>query len=97
MLDKNVSANGNPKANVAVIYKGLWGEQGTEVCEGGISSEQALCGRVCLGRRDTLDENLGLESESLRSRPASSRRTCLMSANTSSAAESLVLMKPSSA
>jgi hypothetical protein len=30
------------------------------VCEGGISSEQALCGRVRLGRRDTLDENLGL-------------------------------------
>jgi hypothetical protein len=28
--------------------------------EGGISSEQALCGRVRLGRRDTLDENLGL-------------------------------------
>ena len=60
VLDKSVSANGNPKANVAVIYKGLGGEQGTEVCEGGISSEQALCGRVRLGRRDTLDENLGL-------------------------------------
>jgi hypothetical protein len=60
VLDKSVSANGNPKANVAVIYKGRGGEQGTEVCEGGISSEQALCGRVRLGRRDTLDENLGL-------------------------------------
>jgi hypothetical protein len=60
VLDKNVSANGNPKANVAVIYKSLGGEQGTEVCEGGISSEQALCGRVRLGSRDTLDENLGL-------------------------------------
>ena len=60
MLDKSVSANGNSKANVAVIYKGLGGEQGTEVCEEGISSEQALCGRVHLGRRDTLDENLGL-------------------------------------
>jgi hypothetical protein len=59
VLDKSVSANGNPKANVAVIYKGRGGEQGTEVCEGGISSEQALCGRVRLGRRDTLDENLG--------------------------------------
>jgi hypothetical protein len=35
VLDKSVSANGNPKkANVAVIYKGLGGEQGTEVCEG---------------------------------------------------------------
>jgi hypothetical protein len=46
VLDKSVSANGNPKANVAVIYKGRGGEKGTEVCEGGISSEQALCGRV---------------------------------------------------
>ncbi len=60
MLDESVSANGNPKANVAVVYKGLGGEHRTEVCEGGISSEQALCGRVRLGRRDTLDENLGL-------------------------------------
>jgi hypothetical protein len=61
MLDKSISANGNPKSNVAVIYKSLGCEQGTEVCEGGISSEQALCGRVRLGRRDTLDnENLGL-------------------------------------
>ena len=50
VLDKRVSANVNPKANVTVIYKGLGGEQGTEVCEGGISSEQALCGRVRLGR-----------------------------------------------
>jgi hypothetical protein len=60
VLDKSISANGNPKANVSVIYKGLGGEQRTEVCEGRISSEQALCGRVRLGRRDTLDENLGL-------------------------------------
>ena len=30
VLDKSVSANGNPKSNVAVIYKGLGGEQGTE-------------------------------------------------------------------
>ena len=60
VLDKNVSANGNPKSNVAVIYKSLGGEQGTEVSEGGISSEQGLCGCVRLGRRDTLDENLGL-------------------------------------
>jgi hypothetical protein len=53
VLDKSVSVNGNPTTNVAVIYKGLGGEQGTEVCEGGIT--------------------------------ASSRRTCLMSENTSSA------------
>jgi hypothetical protein len=63
VLDKRISANGNPKANVAVDYEGLGGEQGTDVCEGGISSEQALGGRVCLGRRDTLDENLGLVIE----------------------------------
>ena len=30
VLDKIVSANGNPKSNVAVIYKDLGGEQGTE-------------------------------------------------------------------
>ena len=60
VLDKSVSANGNPKANVAVVYKGLGGEQRTEVGEGGISSKQALCGRVRLSRRDTPDKNLGL-------------------------------------
>ena len=60
VLDKSVSANGNPKANVAVVYKGLGGEQRTEVGEGGISSKQALCGRVCLSHSDTLHENLGL-------------------------------------
>jgi hypothetical protein len=32
VLDKSISANGNPKANVAVIYKGLGVDQGTEVC-----------------------------------------------------------------
>ena len=30
VLDKIVSANGNPKSNVAVIYKDLGGDQGTE-------------------------------------------------------------------
>ena len=60
VLDKNVSANGNPKAKVAVVYKDLGGEQRTEVCEGGMSIEQALCGRVRLSRRDTPDKNLGL-------------------------------------
>jgi hypothetical protein len=59
VLDKSISANGNPKANVSVIYKGRGGEQGTEVCEGGMRSEQAMSGRVRLGCRDTLDENLG--------------------------------------
>jgi hypothetical protein len=28
VLDKRISANGNPKANVAVHYEGLGGEQG---------------------------------------------------------------------
>ena len=60
VLDKSVSANGNPKANLAVVYKGLKGEQRTEVGEGRISSNQALCGRVRLSRRDTPDKNLGL-------------------------------------
>ena len=53
VLDKSVSANGNPKAKVAVVYKGLGGEQRTEVCEGWMSIDQALCGRVRLSRRDT--------------------------------------------
>jgi hypothetical protein len=39
VLVKRISANGNPKANVAVDYEGLGGEQGTDVCEVGISSE----------------------------------------------------------
>ena len=60
VLNKSVSANGNPKAKVAVVYKGLGGEQRTEVCEGGMSIDQALCGRMRLSRRDALDENLGL-------------------------------------
>ena len=60
VLDKSVSANGNPKAKVAVVYKGLGGEQRTEVCEGGMSIDQAMCGRVRLCLCDALDENLGL-------------------------------------
>jgi hypothetical protein len=31
MLDKSFSADGNPKSNVAVNYKGCWRKQGTEV------------------------------------------------------------------
>ena len=97
VLDKSVSANGNPKANVAVVYKGLGGEQRTEVGEGGISSKQALCGRVRLSRRDTPDKNddpsfIVLLVLSLMSRPASSLRTSLMSESTASATESLALM-----
>ena len=53
VLDKSISANGNPTANVAVVDKGLWGEQRTKVCEGRISSEQALCASAA-------EMNLGL-------------------------------------
>jgi hypothetical protein len=63
VLDKSTSADGNPKANVAVNHKRRGREQGTEVREGGIGNEQALCGSVRLSRRDTLDENLGLVIE----------------------------------
>ena len=85
VLDKNVSANGNPKSNVAVIYKSLGGEQGTEVCEGGITVSRR-CAAVCASAAEIpLTRILVL---SLRSRPASSRRTCLMSESTSSATES---------
>ena len=75
VLDKSVSANGNPKAKVAVVYKGLGGEQRTEVGEGGMSIDQALCGRVRLSRRDALDENLGLVVDI--TSPASSLRSSL--------------------
>ena len=65
VLDKSISADGNPKANVAVSYKrrGSAPQQGTEVREGGIGNEQALCGSVRISRRDALDENLGLVIE----------------------------------
>jgi hypothetical protein len=90
VLDKIVSANGNPKSNVAVIYKGLGGDQGTEVCEGGISSEQR-CAAVCASAAE-IPLTTRILVLSLKSRPASSRRTCLMSESTSSATESLDLM-----
>jgi hypothetical protein len=45
VLDKSISADGNPKANVAVNHKRRGREQGTEVREGGIGNEQALCDR----------------------------------------------------
>jgi hypothetical protein len=41
-------------------YKGRGREQGTELREGGIDNEHALCGSVRISRRDALDENLGL-------------------------------------
>jgi len=88
VLDKSISADGNPKSNVAVNLKRCGREQGTEVHEGGIGTEQALCGSVRISRRDTLYENLGLVIEA---RPASSLRTCLMSESTSSATNSLAL------
>jgi hypothetical protein len=39
VLDKSISADGNTKANVAVNHKRRGREQGTEVREGGISSQ----------------------------------------------------------
>jgi len=60
MLDKGISADGNPKANVAINRKARRREQRTEVIEGGIGSEHAQGGSVRVGRRDTLDEKLGL-------------------------------------
>ena len=63
VLDKSISADGNPKSNVAVNLKRRGREQGTEVHEGGIGNEQALCGSVRISRRDTLDENPVLVSE----------------------------------
>jgi len=103
VLDKSISAYGNPKSNVAVNLKRCWREQGTEVHEGGICNEQSMRGSVRISLRDTLYENLGLVpflflKEQikgiiiLRVRPTSSLRICLMSESTSSATDSLVLM-----
>ena len=58
MLDKGISADGNPKANVAINHKARRREQRTEVIEGGIGSEHAHGGSVRVGRRDTLTRNL---------------------------------------
>jgi hypothetical protein len=41
MLDKGISADGNPKANVAINHKARRREQRAEVFEGGIGSEHA--------------------------------------------------------
>ena len=60
MLDKGISADGNPKANVAINHKARRREQRAEVFEGGIGSEHVQGGSVRVGRRDALDEKLGL-------------------------------------
>jgi hypothetical protein len=60
VLDKSISADGSTKANVAVNHKRRGREQGTEVREGEICIEHALCCSVRISHRDTLDENLGL-------------------------------------
>jgi len=86
VLDKSISAEVNTKTNEAVNYKGRGREQETEVREGGIGIEHALCGSVRISRRETLDENRGLveiEGEA--------------SILTSRAMDSLALMYPSSA
>ena len=66
MLDKGISADGNPKAKVAVNHEARRREQRTEVIGGGIGSEHAHGGSVRVGRRNTLDEKLGLRLPSLR-------------------------------
>ena len=73
-----------PQVQCNRLSQKTWREQGTEVHEGGIGNEQALCGSVRISRQDTLYENLGCWV-----RPASSLRTCLMSESTSSATDSL--------
>ncbi len=93
MLDKSISADENTKANVAVNYKGRGSEQETELREGGIGIEHALCGSVRISRRDTLDENRGLVEIEGEARVL---LECLMSESTSRAMDSLALM-PSSA
>ena len=77
MLDKGISADGNSEAHVAVNHKGRRREQRTEMIKGGIGSEHAQGGSVGVGRRDTLDERLGLRLlvlSKFRERPASSLR-----------------------
>jgi hypothetical protein len=89
VLDKSVSANGNPKANVVVIYKAVGASRGPRCAREG-SAVIRRCAAVCASAAEIpLTKILIL---SLRSRPASSRRTCLMSESTSSATESLALM-----
>jgi hypothetical protein len=48
------------KADVAVNHKRRGREQGTEVREGVVGIDHVLCCSMCISRRDTLDENLGL-------------------------------------
>ncbi len=46
MLDKGISADGNPKANVAINQKARRREQRTEVIEGGIGNESSSSAAV---------------------------------------------------
>ncbi len=79
MLDKSISADGNPKSNVAVNYKGCRRKRGTEVREGGVGCKHALCGSVRISRRDTIPLTRIFVLSKLRARPASSLSKCLMS------------------
>jgi hypothetical protein len=94
VLDKSISADGNTKTNVAVNYKGRGGEQGTEVREGGVGGKQVLSCIVRISAEIPLTRSLVFLK--LRSRPASSLNTCLISERTSKATLSFALM-PSSA
>ena len=95
MLDKGISADGNPKANVAINHKARRREQRAEVFEGGIGSEHAQGGSVRVGRRDTLDEKLGLRllrAVEIEGEATIFLRTCLMSESTSRVTDSFALM-----
>ena len=60
VLDNSISADVNTKTIVTVNHKERRAEQGTDVCEGVVGSEHALCGSVRSSRRDTLDADLFL-------------------------------------
>ena len=93
VLDKSISVDENTKTNVAVNYKGRGREQGTEVREGGVGGKQELC---CMSISAEIPLTRSLFFLKLRSRPASSLNTCLISERTSRATLSFALM-PSSA
>jgi len=98
MLDKGISADGNSEAHVAVNHKGRRREQRTEMIKGGIGSEHAQGGSVGVGRRDTLDERLGLrllravEIQGEASVFLEEFLSCFKSESTSRATDSLALM-----
>ena len=89
VLDKSISADGNPKSNFAVNLKRRGESRGLRCTREG-SAMSRRCAAACASAAEIpITRILGL---SLRARPASSLRTCLMSESTSSATDSLALM-----